>query len=212
LVGFVGARLTHLLVEVPLESLLQDPLSALKIWEGGLVFYGGPLAVIPFVVFYTKKHKLPMWKTMDVMAPGLVIAHAFGRLGCFGAGCCHGKPTDVWWGVKFHSELVEKYLRGVAVHPTQLYESFGLFWLFLGLIWIYRIRRIDGQVVLSYLLTYPILRSIIEEFRGDEIRGHALGGLLSTSQLISLLVFLGAVGALILRLRTSPEALKKGLR
>jgi len=189
-VGFIGARLLYIITRF--NDFAVDPLAVFKIWEGGLVFFGGPLTAIPFAIWYAKKHEIPIWKTLDVFTPGLAVAHAFGRLGCFSAGCCYGKPTDGPFGVRFHSDLVALQYRGIPLHPTQLYESFSLFILFAGLMYIYKKRVFDGQVALSYLLIYPIIRSVIETFRGDLIRGFVVDGVLSTSQFISILVFIGA--------------------
>jgi phosphatidylglycerol---prolipoprotein diacylglyceryl transferase len=126
------------------------------------------------------------------MVPGLVLAHAFGRLGCFGAGCCHGRATDLPWGMKFDSDLIEESLRGLPIHPTQLYESFALFALYFLLIRVFQHRKFDGQVLMTYFMTYPIIRSIIEIYRGDSIRGFIIGDWLSTSQFISILIFIAA--------------------
>jgi len=129
------------------------------------------------------------------------VAHAFGRLGCLSAGCCYGKPTGGIWGIKLYSELVDPSMRGIYLHPTQLYESVSLFILFFGLLRVFSKKIFDGQVTLVYFMTYPILRSIIEVFRGDSIRGFVIEDILSTSQFISLLVFIGATVALVLRLK-----------
>lgn len=199
LVGFIGCRALFVLTR--LSDFMNDPIAIFKVWEGGLVFFGGPLAGIPFVVWYLRKYKMPLWKTMDVLAPGLVIAHVFGRFGCFSAGCCYGKPTEGPFGVRFYSDLVDRHLHGVPLHPTQLYEAFALFLLFLGLLVIHKRKIFDGQVILTYLMAYPIIRSIVEIFRGDHIRGFVIPDLLSTSQFISIFVFLAAAIALGYRLK-----------
>ena len=69
LVGFAGARLLFVITRA--EFFVSDPLAILKVWEGGLVFLGGPIAVFPFVLWYVRKHRIPVWKAMDVMIPGL---------------------------------------------------------------------------------------------------------------------------------------------
>jgi phosphatidylglycerol---prolipoprotein diacylglyceryl transferase len=81
----------------------------------------------------------------------------------------------------------------VLLQPTQLYESFSLFVLFFGLLWVYRRRKFDGEVALIYFIAYPIIRSIIEIYRGDEIRGFLIKNVLSTSQFISFLILAAAV-------------------
>jgi phosphatidylglycerol---prolipoprotein diacylglyceryl transferase len=199
LVGFVGAR--ALFVITRFSYFMTDPISIFKVWEGGLVFFGGPLAAVPFVMWYVRRHKLPPWKTVDVMAPGLVIAHMFGRFGCLAAGCCYGKPTGSNFGLRFYSDLVDRHLHGILLHPTQLYEATALLILFVGLLFVYKVRRFDGQVALTYFMGYPLIRSVVETFRGDTIRGFVIEDVLSTSQFISLLVFVAAGVVLYLRLR-----------
>jgi phosphatidylglycerol---prolipoprotein diacylglyceryl transferase len=199
LVGFAGARLLFILTRW--EFFLSEPASIFRVWEGGLVFFGGPLAVLPFVIWYVRRFKLQLWATMDAMIPGLVIAHMFGRFGCLAAGCCYGKPTELPWGIRLNSDLVDKAFQGIPLHPTQLYEAFALGVLFAGLLYLHRRKLFDGQVVLAYFMGYPVIRSLVEIFRGDQIRGFVIDGVLSTSQFISILVFLGASAALYWRVQ-----------
>lgn len=199
LVGFIGARI--LFVITRWDYFSTDLAGIFRVWEGGLVFFGGPLAAVPFVVWYFRKYKLPAWKTADAMIPGLVIAHMFGRFGCLAAGCCYGKPTDGPFGIKLYSELVDADFRGIPLHPTQLYEAGSLLVLFIGLLIISRRKLFEGQVIISYFIAYPIIRSIIEVFRGDLIRGFVIDGLLSTSQFISILMVIAAGLVLYVRLR-----------
>ena len=189
-IGLVGARLLYVLTAW--DQFARNPLSVFFLWEGGLVFFGGPLAVVPFIYWYAKKYRLPFWKLGDTYLPGLTLAHAFGRIGCLGAGCCYGKPTGTDFGVRLNSELVDPALRNIPLHPTQIYESVALFMLFFGLMWVSKRKRFDGQVVFIYFLAYPVIRSVIEVFRGDLIRGFVIDQILSTSQFISLMVFAAA--------------------
>lgn len=213
LIGVVTCRILFVFTQWSYFS--QNPLDIFKIWQGGLVFYGGPIGVLPYFIYYARKHRLNLWRTADILIIGVTFNHAFGRLGCFAAGCCYGSPTDHWWGVKFHSELVDTAMRGVPLHPTQLYECFSL--LILGYLFLrlFRNRSFDGQVFLTYGLTYPILRSIVEIFRGDIVRGFLIPNVISTSQAISLLVFIAALVTMILRSRgrlAVPTAVKKKKR
>lgn len=203
IVGFLGARFLFVLTR--LDYFLENPLAVFKVWEGGLVFLGGPLAAVPFGFWYLKKHKMPLWKTVDVMIPGLPLGHMFGRFGCLSAGCCYGKPTGSEYGVQLYSELVDPALRGIHLHPTQLYEASALLVIFLGLMWTLKRKSFDGQVFLTYFMTYPIARSIIEEFRGDTIRGFVIEGVLSTSQFISILIFIAAAITLVYRLKKTNQ-------
>lgn len=198
-IGFLGARFLFILTR--LNFFLENPAAIFKIWEGGLVFLGGPLAVIPFLIWFTRKNHLPLWKIFDISAPGLVIAHAIGRFGCLAAGCCYGKPTGSNFGVRLYSDLVDRDLQGIPLHPTQLYEAGALFILFFVLLRVFKTKVFDGQVAFTYLLVYPIIRSVIEIFRGDLIRGFVIDDWLSTSQFISILIFFFALLSLFIRLK-----------
>jgi phosphatidylglycerol:prolipoprotein diacylglycerol transferase len=203
--GFVGSRILFVLTR--LSYFLANPLDVFKVWEGGLVFFGGLIASTAYAIWYFRRKKLDPWKMIDILSPGLVIAHAFGRLGCLSAGCCHGRPTGAPWGIRLDSELVDDSLRGIPLHPTQLYEFVSLMILFAGLIRVFHKKRIDGQVGLAYFMAYPLIRSVIEIFRGDTIRGFVIEGFLSTSQFISTLVFVAAL--LVLTRRLNAVSMKR---
>jgi phosphatidylglycerol:prolipoprotein diacylglycerol transferase len=96
--------------------------------------------------------------------------------------------------------LVDIQLRGIPLHPTQLYEAGALLLLFFALLKIFEKRKWSGQVILSYFFIYPIIRSIIEIFRGDVVRGFVIEPWLSTSQFISI-VFVAAAGVGLLQLK-----------
>lgn len=198
--GLAGARLLFILTKLP--DYAESPLRILKFWQGGLVWYGGFIAAALYVAYYARKHRLPFFKYADIMIPYMALAHAFGRLGCFTAGCCYGEPTHAPWGVVFPSESIVHQAQQsaglvgivdlpVAVHPTQLYEALAELALFGLLIAIRRVKRYDGQLLLTWLAAYPLLRSIIEIYRGDFERGVYV---LSTSQYISIGVALVAIG------------------
>jgi len=203
LFGFVGARVLFIITRF--DYFMDNPAETLKVWEGGLVFFGGLISATIYALYFFYKHKLSPWMMMDILSPGLVIAHAFGRLGCLGAGCCYGRATDVPWAIKLNSELVDIHLRGVPIHPTQLYESTALFILFGGMIYIGKNKKFNGQVGLTYFMLYPIIRSIIEVYRGDSIRGFIIENVLSTSQFISILVFVAAAITLNYRLKKNEK-------
>jgi phosphatidylglycerol:prolipoprotein diacylglycerol transferase len=205
--GLLGSR--TLFVITRMSYFITNPLDVFKVWEGGLVFLGGPIVVVPFAVWYLRNYKIPIWKALDALIPGLAIAQVFGRFGCLSAGCCYGKPTGSSFGVRLYSDLVERSYQGILLHPTQLYEAGSLFILFFILLWIFKNKKFDGQVFLIYFLSYPIIRSIIEVFRGDLIRGFVIEDLLSTSQFISILIFFGALVTLLFRLKQI-EAIQEG--
>jgi len=215
----------------------ESPLAApdcwplLAFWSGGLVFYGAFLGGVGVLWWFARRHGLPLLKTADVLIPSFALGQFFGRLGCLAAGCCWGKPTDLGWGIQFprrsmvfHQHLEQGLVSAqdalsLPVHPTQLYDSLYGLGLCCALSWIRAHKRYDGQVFAWWLFLYPLLRSLVELFRGDSERGFVtrvvwepLNGFLglpagsvtflSTSQFISLIVVVIAGGALLwLRLR-----------
>jgi phosphatidylglycerol:prolipoprotein diacylglycerol transferase len=198
--GLVGAK--ALLVLLDWRYYTRSPREILSIFQSGGVFYGGLIAGILVAWWYIRRHKLPGWQTADVLAPGVVLGQAIGRLGCFSAGCCWGKPADVPWAVTFTDIYASRQVGtplDTPLHPTQLYESAAAFLIFLLLLWLAPRKRFAGQVVLAYVTLYSIVRFGIEFLRGDPDRGTWFHGALSTSQIIAL-VLLVAVAVLYPRL------------
>jgi phosphatidylglycerol---prolipoprotein diacylglyceryl transferase len=156
----------------------------------GGVFYGGFLFAIAGSAIYCRAVGLPGWQTADCIAPGLALAQGLGRTGCFLAGCCWGTPTQWPFAVTFTSELAHS-ITGVPLHfrlhPTQLYEASLVLLVIPFLMWLRKTKTFQGEVILIYVLYYAVARFFLEFFRGDP-RGYYLNGLLSTSQLIGLLL------------------------
>ena len=122
--ALIGAKLMLLIVEFEHFSLSLADLWALL--RSGGVFYGGPFLAVPVALWYMRRHRMPTWTTCDMFAPGIALGQAIGRLGCLMAGCCFGRPTSVPWGITFTNPLAASNVGtplGVALHPTQLYES-----------------------------------------------------------------------------------------
>jgi phosphatidylglycerol:prolipoprotein diacylglycerol transferase len=180
--ALVGSKILMLFTDPEAEAFSFDFL------RSGGVFYGGFVAALLVSVFLMRRYKLPWRKTADAFAPGIALGHSIGRLGCFSAGCCWGKPTDSWLGVHFTDRAGE--LTGVptdvALIPTQLIEAVANLVIFGFLLWLWKRRRFEGQVIYAYLIVYSITRFTIEFWR-DDPRGQVLG--LSTSQFISLILF-----------------------
>ena len=212
LAGLLGSKFLMLFTE---PEYRQNPLMliSLDFLRSGGVWYGGLLGAVLASYLLMKRYQLPWWKTADAFAPGIAIGNFFGRQGCFAAGCCWGKPTDLPWGVKF-SELGHE-ITGVPIdthlHPTQLYESFAMLLVFLFLLWLHKRKRFSGQVILAYALLYSIIRFAIEFVR-DDPRGDVFGLTtltgLSTSQLISLVIGITALILLIVRRRRAQQVAK----
>ncbi len=97
--GVAGARLFY--VVHYFDEFKGRPIEAFYIWQGGLELLGGVILAITVIFFYLRYHKLPIRKYLDILAIGLMLALAFGRIGCFLNGCCFGKPTNLPWAVRF---------------------------------------------------------------------------------------------------------------
>ena len=189
--GLVGAKLLLLIVEWPFYS--RNPGELFSLVQSGGVFYGGLIGALPVAWWYARKHGLPPWPTADVLAPGVVLGQAVGRMGCFAAGCCYGRPTSVPWAVTFRDIYTTRTVGtplDVPLHPTQLYEAGATLLIFGVLLWLARRKQFHGQVALAYMFLYAVARFVIEFYRGDAARGTVLGGWLSTSQFISILMVL----------------------
>ncbi len=182
--AIVGSRLLFVLVN--LDSYLRNPLNIFRIWEGGLVFYGGLILAVGVSIWYMKRHHLPIWKLADLVSPPIALGLFFGRMGCFLAGCCYGKETSLFCGVIFTNANSLARLN-VPLHPTQLYDAGNGLALFLFLSWFGKKKSFDGEIFWLFLLLYSVGRFFVEWFRGDP-RGFVFGEVLSTSQGIGLLL------------------------
>ena len=190
--AIVGSRLLEVAVEY--RYYMRHPLEIFMIWKGGLVFYGGFILAVLTGVWYLNRHSMPLWKVADILAPCIALGQAIGRLGCFSAGCCYGKPTDLPWGVTF-TDLDSLAVLGVPLHPTQIYESAGTLSIF-AFLWLYRKKTaFEGQLFWLYVMLYSVLRFAIEFARGDAVRGFVnfASFTLSTSQAVAIMAFLASV-------------------
>jgi phosphatidylglycerol:prolipoprotein diacylglycerol transferase len=191
-------------------------LLSLDFLRSGGVFYGGLIGAVITAYVLIRRYGLPWWKTADACAPGIALGNVLGRQGCFSAGCCWGKPTNLPWGVRF-TQLGHE-ITGVPIdarlHPTQLYESFAMLLAFLFLLWLHRRKKFSGQVILAYVAIYAAVRFVIEFVR-DDPRGDIMGLTtltgLSTSQMIGLIVGIGALVLLTLRWRRHKTATSDAL-
>jgi phosphatidylglycerol:prolipoprotein diacylglycerol transferase len=190
--GLLGGRIVYIITRW--EYFSQNLLEVFYFWEGGLVFYGGFLGGLAAFYFYTRRHKMPFLKTVDVAVPSLAIAHFFGRLGCFFAGCCFGRPAlgSVPWAVTFTNPVSLAPL-GTPLHPTQLYDALNALVIFTVLQFTKNRKKFIGQQLCIYMILYAIGRSIVEVYRGDSIRGFVIDPYLSTSQFISIFIFVSGL-------------------
>ncbi len=193
--GLIGSKL--LLIATNPEMLKYKD-AFVSILRSGGTFYGGILIGVPFAILYAKWKKLQILKIADIVSPFIAMGHGFGRLGCFSAGCCYGRPTDSPIGVVFTSPIAHETTGvpiGVKIYPTQLMESILNFFNFFILLYMYKKRKFEGEVFFFYILNYSIIRFFLEYFRGDPDRGYLFGGIshpwssLSIPQAISIVGF-----------------------
>jgi len=196
--ALIGARILFIITNI--NRMIENPsLISPIVFSGGLVFYGGVIGGLVSGYFYVRRYGLDPVKYMNLFIVALPLGHGCGRIGCYMAGCCHGKPTDSIFGVVFPFGESHPF-HGVKIHPTQLYEAVFNFLLFLSLLFLFfkwKKRHKPYIFVALYLILYGSFRFINEFFRGDDIRGVII---LSTSQWVSLIAV--TVGVLLLVFKT----------
>ncbi len=191
--SLIGARFFYVILNF--SEFRNDPLEVFKIWNGGLVFYGGFLFALVAALVFVRRRSIDLWETADVLAPPIAIGHAIGRIGCLFAGCCYGKVCDLPWAIEFHN-LDSLAPREVPLHPTQIYSIFANLLIFIVLILMEgratgQGRGFKGRTFWTYILLYGTARSLIETFRGD-FRGNFFLDILSVSQTIGIAMALFA--------------------
>jgi phosphatidylglycerol:prolipoprotein diacylglycerol transferase len=201
LIALLGAKLFLFLTEI--KYYLKNPSQIKYLITSGGTFYGGLACAIIFAIWYIKKHRLGFRVITDLTAPGIALGHFFGRLGCFCAGCCYGRPAgDSFLGIKFSNQYAHNHT-GVplnsAIYPTQLMEAILNLLNFIILIIAFHRKKFNGQIFVLYIFNYSLIRFFIEYFRGDTDRGYIFGGVshpftsLSVPQLISIIGIIIAV-------------------
>lgn len=187
--AIAGAKLLFIIVSW--REIMELALTFEQILKGGFIFYGGLLGGFLGLLLYGKQFKTKIVCYLDIFATVLPLGHAFGRIGCFFAGCCYGMPYDGIGSVTYKSSFTLQTPIGIRLLPIQLIESSCLFVLFIGLLILFLKGKKQGINCTVYLLAYSFLRFILEFFRGDKERGILLG--LSTSQWISIFIFIATI-------------------
>jgi phosphatidylglycerol:prolipoprotein diacylglycerol transferase len=204
--SILGARI--LFVFLNLDYYKERLLDTLKIWEGGLVFYGGLIFAFFTVVWVLQKNKLPVWKVADILAVPFAFGIAIGRMGCFLNGCCYGKISFAH-GVCFPAKdnpaaFAQQVLDGLIpsgaafslpVLPTQLYEALACLAIFFLLLWLEREKHFAGFSFWTFILFYSLSRFVIENLRYYD--SNFIFGALTVSQIISIVLIAISTLALI---------------
>ncbi|MDM7461845.1 MAG: prolipoprotein diacylglyceryl transferase, partial [bacterium] len=164
--GIVGGRIAFVITNW--SQYAPDPLSVFRVWEGGMSYFGGFGLAIATAIYIIRRRRIPVWQLGDLAAPSLALGYAIARIGCFGAGCCHGAPTDLPWGVRFPGH-------DHAVHPTQLYATLMNLLIFAGLSYWASRRRFEGQLFAAFLALHGLYRFVNEFFRAGATSALAFG-------------------------------------
>ncbi len=189
--AIVGARLYYVLFSF--ADYKDNLLSIFYIWEGGIAIYGGVIGALLVAIVYTRKHKLPVWKFLDIGAYGFLLGQCIGRWGNFVNAEAYGTVTNLPWRM-----LVD----GQTVHPTFLYESLWNLVLFLFLWFTRKKHGFSGRATSLYMVGYGIGRFLIEGLRTDSL----YIGNLRVSQLLSFVLIVGGIVLYNLRKKAHREA------
>lgn len=215
IIGVASTRFTHIIM-FPQYYSWSDPVGWINVTNGGLVFQGAIPTAMAFIYWTMRRRKISFLVVADIVLPYVPIAQAFGRMGCFLKGCCHGaRADDLPWAVCFPKGSPAFYLHqhqypnfpadaewSYPVHPTQLY-SIALLLCISGLLLYIRGRRsFIGICLPLYFVFYAIKRFIVEMFRGDGNPEHQFLGVdLTTQQIICIVMMLFGLVTLFLMYR-----------
>lgn len=183
--GILGGKLLYIIVDI--KYIIENP-EMLKDLGNGFVIYGAIIGGALAIYLYCKKKNWDVLKMFDLVIPSVALAQGFGRIGCFLAGCCYGKPTKLPIGVIFTNSPFAP--SNIHLHPTQIYSSIFDFLLALFLLWYSGKSEKSGRTFSLYVIIYGVGRIIVEFLRGDP-RGNVF--ILSTSQFISVFSIIAGI-------------------
>jgi phosphatidylglycerol:prolipoprotein diacylglycerol transferase len=211
--SIVGARILWGITNP--QELVPNPLRLFKVWEGGLVAYGGMIGGFLASWYGCRKNKIPLLRWADVSAPSVVLGTAITRVGCLLFGCDYGGAApNLPWAIRFphfppwranpspawqhhfnQGKVAADSVSSLPVHPTQIYEMIAGLFVFGVCMYLRKVRKFSGEVFVGWVLGYGVLRSIIETYRDDDDRGIYFG--VSTSQWIGIVSSILAIVLLV---------------
>ena len=208
--GLLGSKTLHILVEW--RYYCENPGEILfAFFRLGGIYYGGLILSVAVSLWLLRRWNLPVWTMTDYAAPGLALGLSLARWGCFFAGCCYGKACNLPWAIVYTDPYTYQSVGtplGIHLHPVPIYESIAVFIIFIILMILERRKAFEGQVLCLFLILNGFERFINEYYRGDE-RGFVFNGLLSTSQVISLLVIPLGIILYVYRQKKTKEKIEK---
>lgn len=195
--GVAGGRLLSIIAD---HDQIDSWTDVFAFWDGGFSVLGSVIAITVTISIYAIIKKLPLSAILDFFGLYAPLVQAFGRLGCYFAGCCHGIPTTLPWGITYTDPLALAPLC-VPLHPTQLYNVIALLALFALLSLLTRKRPSQGVIFALSLAGLSLARFITDFWRGDRGLLIPVGAIeLSTHQIISLFIIGFAMLVLVVRL------------
>ncbi len=197
--ALLGGRILYFLTEEPLGSLREF----FEVWTGGFAVLGSVLGVLVVLSYLLKSYKLPVLLSLDRAALYGPLLQGISRIGCFLAGCCYGKITNVSWAITYTDRDCLAPLH-VGLHPTQLYSACSLFLIFFLLIYAQRVLKKDGQLFLLYLSCMSFERFFNDFLRAD--RSFFGNFIYSNHQLIALAIGIISITCLVFRSRKAVGA------
>lgn len=187
------------------DEYMQHPARMLELSGSGFVFYGSFIFCIGTLWWFFRRYRMPAPAMFDILAVCGTLVHGFGKIGCFLAGCCHGKPSGPWPGVTYDHPLSNAAPLHVPLHPVQLYDAVMIFGCTFLLLCLRNKPAFRGKLIWVYAAVYAMVRFCTEFLRGDEDRGYVLNNTLSHGQVVSLLIL--ATASVIFLLRRYPALL-----
>ena len=195
ILGVASTRLTHIIM-FPQFYSWTDPIGWINVTNGGLVFQGAIPTAMAYIYWSMRRRNISFLVVADIVLPYVPIAQAFGRMGCFLKGCCHGaRADDLPWAVCFpegspafstHQHVYANFPADATwsypVHPTQLYSIVLLLCITALLLYFRKHRSFIGMCLPLYFVFYAIKRFIVEMYRGDGNPTHQYFGLDLTTQ------------------------------
>jgi len=194
--GIFSARLVNIIKDIIIYGIDFE-----KIVTGGIAYIGSLYGFFFTFILLLKLRNLKVFPILDIATVFIPLGHAFGRIGCFYAGCCFGKPTSLAIGVKYpyhsipynyqlkHNLISEDAVSTLSIFPVQLFEASFELIIFFMILHIYKKWKLNGMIVISYLVLYSVMRFFLEFFRGDDHLRGVLGWF-STSQYLCILLIL----------------------
>ena len=187
--GFLGARLFHVIDHWSFYA--SNPLQIFSFWQGGLAIWGAMAGGGIAIMIFAHTQSVKLWRLMDTLVPGLIVAQIIGRFACIINGDAYGGVTGLPWGFIYVNPgaLIPASLQGIPTHPYPVYE---IIWSLVTLVIVLKIRgkiKIDGLLFLGYLSVYSIGRFVLTFFRQENVWFWGL----QEAQIVALLIVLVSI-------------------